>query len=171
MAVSQREPNPISYDPMNMRLPYAEHIEQDHRAPVVVWNRTARIIGCIAAMVPILLSVVALARINWDAGFDSLPVAVMDVAFTPEVAIATLFGGLLALAAAISWDRESKLAVGAILFVIGIGLLAARDNASLADLSIEDAHAWLAIGVGSTLFLTGLMIRREWWAVRRTVVS
>jgi hypothetical protein len=130
------------------------------------WNSVVRILALAAAGVAVVMGVVALLRVDWNIGLDAPPVDVMGVAFTPWVAIVTVAVGLVALAAAAAPDRGSKFVVGAILACAGVGILAAS-NANRADLDVERAHGWLALGVGAVLILSGLLLRNSWTTRRR----
>ena len=114
-----------------------------------------RVIAAIAAAVLIVFGLVALARISWDAGgIDAAAVAVADITFTPIVAISAAVAGLLALLAAASSDRTSKLVVGALL-VCG-GIVAFIANPDSGRIFLEDAHGWLMAIIGSVLIVTAL---------------
>jgi hypothetical protein len=129
-------------------------------------NSAARAVAAIAAAVPIVWSIVALIRLEWADGFDAAPVEVAGLAFTPIVAIATLLIGIIALAAAASSDRASKLAIGALLACVGLAILLA--GSSRADLDLEAGHGWLALIVGAVLLLAGMVLRRG-YGMRREV--
>jgi hypothetical protein len=130
------------------------------------WNSAVRVLAMIGAGIGIVMGVIALFRLNWDNGLDAFPVDVAGLAFTPWVAIITVVVGIVALAAAASPDRGSKFVVGAILAILGIGILAASD-ANRADLQVERAHGWLALLVGAVLILAGLLLRNSWTTHRR----
>jgi hypothetical protein len=131
-------------------------------------NSTARTLASVAAAVPIVWSIVALLRLDWDAGLDAAAVDVAGLAFTPVVAIATLVIGLIALAAAASSDRASKLGIGALLACVGAAVQLA--GSSRADVDLEGGHGWLALAVGVVLLGAGLAMRRG-YGVRREVRS
>ena len=120
-------------------------------------NSILRALGAIAGGVAVVIGIVALIRVNWDAGFDAFPVGVAGMAFTPAVAIATLVVGLIAVAAAVSPAREPKLAVGGILTCVGLGILIAGSSRSKLDLVAR--HGWFALAIGVVLLLTGLLMR------------
>ena len=86
-----------------------------------------RFVAVVAAAVPTIIGAIALADIQWSPlGFDAPPVTVAGMVFRPWVAIATVVLGLLALAAAVSWDRESKVFMGALLVAAGIAIVVAN---------------------------------------------
>jgi hypothetical protein len=135
--------------------------EMDERTSVTAhegWNATVRVVAVVAAAAATLLGVVALVRIDWTDGLNSAPADVLGMPFTPWVAIVTAVAGLIALAAAASPDRGSKLAVGGILIVAGLAILLIGDG-DRADLDVERAHGWLALGVGAIVVLAGLLLR------------
>ena len=131
-------------------------------------NVALRAIGAIAGGVVTVIGIVALIRIDWNNGFDSAPVDVAGMLFTPAVAIATTGVGLFALAAGASADRAVKLTVGIILGCVGLGVLLAGD--SRADWDLERGHGWLAVVVGAVLIVTGLLMHNS-WETRRSVRS
>jgi hypothetical protein len=130
------------------------------------WNGALRTLGVAAGAVAAIIAVVALIRIDWNAGFDSAPVDVIGIAFTPTVAVVTLVAALIAIFAAASPDRGSKLAVGAILVVVGVAILVAGDSAR-SDFDVEDGHGWMAVIVGAIVLLGGILMRTAWTARRR----
>lgn len=128
---------------------------------------TFRVVAAIAAAVLIVFGLMALARIDWDAGgLDAAAVDVGGVAFTPVVAIATGVAGLLALLAAAMNDRTSKIVVGALLVCAGIVAFFARPDDST-RVVLEDAHGWMMVIVGAVLVLVALAM--SWSASRRLV--
>jgi uncharacterized membrane protein YidH (DUF202 family) len=125
-----------------------------------------RVIAAIAAAALIVFGLVALARINWDgAGLDAEAVEVADITFTPVVAIAVGVAGLLALLAAATRDRTSKIVVGALLVCAGIAAFIAEPDSD--RVILEDAHGWLMVVVGGVLVAAALAM--SWQASRRVV--
>jgi hypothetical protein len=117
----------------------------------------ARVIGVLAGAVPTVIGLIALLRIDWfDQGFDAPAVDVAGLSFTPGVAIGTTVAGVLAILAAASWDRGSKLVVGAVLACIGVAILI--PDALPTELNLENGHGWLSLGVGAVLILTSLFL-------------
>jgi hypothetical protein len=129
-------------------------------------NAVLRTFGALAGGVATVIGIVALIRIDWTDGTSSAPVDVAGIVFTPVVAIATTALGLIAIAAGVAFDRGSKLAVGAVLTCLGLGVLIAGE--SRADLDLATGHGWLALAVGAVLLLTGILMRNRWES-RRTV--
>jgi len=126
-----------------------------------------RVIAAVAAAVLIVFGVTALVRIDWDpGGFDAPAVQVADVTFTPVVAISAAAAGLLALLAAATSDRTSKIVVGALLVCAGIVAFIARPDDS-SRVILEDAHGWLLIAAGGVLIVTAVAM--SWGASRRVV--
>ncbi len=130
------------------------------------WNTAMRLIGLAAGAVALLIGVAALLRLDWGAGLDAHAVEVLGVAFTPVVAIVTTVAALVAMAAAATPERSSKLVVGAVLACVGAAIVLASD-ANRANVDVERAHGWLALGVGAVLVVTGLLLRRSWATHRR----
>lgn len=129
------------------------------------WNTAVRVLAMAAAAVATIIGVIALFRIDWNNGLDSSAVDVAGMIMTPEVAIVTVVAGIIALAAAASPERGSKLVVGAVLAIGGVAILLIGDADRL-DLQVERAHGWLALIVGAVLILAGLLMRSAWTARR-----
>ena len=129
-------------------------------------NTALRAVGAVAGGVAMVFGIVALLRIDWNNGFDSPPVEVGGLLFTPAVAVATTVLGLFALGAGAARDRASKLVVGAILGCTGLAVLIA--GSSRANWDLESGHGWLALIVGAVLVVTGLLMRHS-LSTRRTV--
>lgn len=125
-----------------------------------------RVMAAIAAAVLLVFGLIGLARISWDDGLDSAAVDVADVTFTPIVAIAAAVTGLLALLAAATSERTSKLVMGALLVSAGIVAFIARPDTD--RVILEDAHGWLMVVVGGVMVLAALGMS---WAASRRVVD
>ena len=126
-----------------------------------------RLIAGVVAAIPTIIGIIALARIDWsNGGMDAPAVRVADMLFTPWVAVATVVGGVLAIVAAASWDRELKFIVGALLCCVGVAILIADSTAARWDLGRR--HGWMSVGVGAVLILTGILTRHR-SSVRREV--
>src|SRR5689334_21468933 len=79
------------------------------------YSIVVRVIAAIAAAVPTIIGLIALARVDWgNGGFDAAAVSSAGMTFTPAVALGTFVAGLLALIAACTYDRASKLIMGAL---------------------------------------------------------
>ncbi len=147
--------------------PVGEHYDTD---VVRTWDPSIilRVIGAIAAAVMTVIGLVAVAKISWgDNGFDASPVNVAGMTFTPEVAVATAAAGVIALIAAAMWDLTSKLIVGVLLIAGGIVILLTGSTDVGGNWVFEDGHGWLAIGVGATLVVVGLLMQMAWNTGRR----
>jgi hypothetical protein len=128
-------------------------------------NLIGRFVAVVAAAVLTIIGLIALAKINWSPlGFSAPAVTVAGMIFRPWVAVATVVLGLLALAAAVSWDRESKLFMGAILVAVGIAIVVATPTVE--GIPLNNRLGWLAIIVGGVLALVGV-IAGQTWASRR----
>ena len=135
-------------------------------------NLVGRFVAVVAAAVPTIIGAIALADIQWSPlGFDAPPVTVAGMVFRPWVAVATTVLGLLALAAAVSWDRESKMFMGALLVAAGIAIVVA--NPTVEGIVLVDRMGWMAIIVGGVLAVVGLITGRTWASrrVRRSDVG
>jgi hypothetical protein len=134
------------------------------------WNTAVRVIAMAAAAVATVIGVIALFRIDWNNGLDSPAVDVAGMIMTPKVAIVTVVAGIIALAAAASPERGSKLVVGAVLAIAGVAILLIGDADRL-DLQVERRHGWLALIVGAVLVLAGMLMRNSWSARRRVATD
>jgi hypothetical protein len=130
-----------------------------------------RFVAVVAAAVPTVIGLIALAKFTWSGvgatGLDAPAVRVAGMWFRPWVAIATVVVGLIAMAAAASWDRQSKLFVGAILVAVGIAIVVA--NPTVEAIPLNNRMGWMAIIVGAVLAVVGLLTARP--IVRRAVRS
>ncbi|MFN8040813.1 MAG: hypothetical protein U0Q07_16475 [Acidimicrobiales bacterium] len=150
---------------ISTRPPVADDVVYDGPSPEArdAWNLALRVIGGVAGAVPFIIGLIAVVRLDWGQGFDAPPVEVAGMPFTVGVALATVVAGLFALVAGASWDRESKLVVGAILICLGIAVFLA--GPSTGRLVVIDRHGWMAVLVGGVLVAVGLLLR----PVRRVV--
>ena len=143
----------------------ADAVVADDRSSAAMVNMIGRVIAMVAAAVPVILGLIALSKFDWSGlGFDAPAVVVADMAFRPWIAVATVVLGLLALGAAVSWDRESKLFMGAILAAIGIAILLAKPT--IEGVVLNDRMGWMAIIVGAVLAVVGILTGKT-WASRR----
>ncbi len=116
-----------------------------------------RVIGLVAGGVATFIGLIAVARVNWsDNGIHAPAVTVASIPFKPVVAIVTLVVGLLALAAAASRDRDSKLVLGALLICVGLAIHFGGTTAE--KWALGDRIAWLSGLVGAGLVLSGLLM-------------
>jgi hypothetical protein len=115
-----------------------------------------RVIAAIAAAVPTVLGLIAVARVDWSSGgFDAPSVAVAGMTFTPTIAVATLVIGAIGLLAAASRDRASKLVVG-ILFICGaIAIFAAQPDTG--RIVLGNDHGWV-LGIVGAVFVVVAVI-------------
>jgi hypothetical protein len=128
----------------------------------------ARFLAVIAAAILTVVGLIAMARIDWDAGMDAPAVGVADMAFTPEVAIATVVLGLLAIGCAAARDGDVRMTMGAIISAVGVAILLLNGDGN--ELQLGDRHGWLAFGVGAVLAVSGLLAPRGFIS-RRSVAQ
>jgi hypothetical protein len=121
------------------------------------WNTVIRVLAAGISAVIIAIGAIALLRIDWTDGVDALPVSVAGMAFSPLTALTTLGIGIVALLAAVSPDRGSKLFVGTLLLVAGIVVLV--NGRPEGRWALEDGHGWLAIGLGAVLAIAAVALR------------
>lgn len=127
----------------------------------------ARLIALAGGAVVTILGLIALIGIDWGSSELAADAPVTEVAgmpFTPVVAGATTFLGLLLLLAAASRSGEGRVAMGAITASLGAAIV-------LADLrqqwNVEDAQGWILLVVGVVTVLTGMVDRGETVVSRR----
>jgi hypothetical protein len=127
-----------------------------------------RVLASIAAAVPLIIGLIATASVPWSSGgFDAPAVDVAGMSFTPAVAVGTAVLGLIALLAAASRDRASKLVMGAV-FVCG-ALAMAIAQPDTRYVRFEDGHAWMFGLVGAALIAIAVLM--SFGASRRRVVE
>jgi hypothetical protein len=132
-------------------------------------NMAGRFVALVAAAVPTIIGLIALAKITWSPlGMDAPAVTVAGMTFRPWVAIATVVVGLFALAAAVSWDRESKLFTGGVLVALGIAIVVATPTVE--GIVLNSRMGWMAMIVGAVLAVVGVVAGQTWASrrVRRT---
>jgi len=130
-------------------------------------NLLARVLALVAAAVPTVIGFIALARIDWTTqGMDAPAVAVAGMSFRPWVAIATLVVGLIAVLAAATSDRESKLVIGALLACGGVAIVVV--NPKVQQVALSDRMGWMYVLVGAVLVVAGLLAGQT-WSTRRQV--
>lgn len=130
--------------------------------------QAARLIALAAGAIVTVLGLVALLGIDWDvASLDSPVTDIGDMTFTPVVAGATAFLGLLLLAAAASRNGEGKVALGALTGCLGAAVL-------LADLEpswhVTEAQGWVLVAVGLVFVIAGVLDRNDTVVSRRQQV-
>jgi hypothetical protein len=162
--VSNRDPAYVVDD----REPVVTEYEDSYSSASTVVSTIARFVAVAAAAVLTIVGLVAIARIDWDAGMDAASVRVYDRAFTPEVAIAAVVLGVIGIAIAASPLADLRLAYGAILVAIGVAILLLSGDSN--DLELADGHGWLVLGVGAVIALSGLF-RSYGFARRHTVAE
>jgi hypothetical protein len=151
----------------------SEYVD-DYSEDSSVIDTIGRVLALGAAAVFTIVGLIALARIDWDAGFDAAAVGVANMNFTPEVAVAVVVLGILAMGCAAARDGDVRLAMGAILAAAGVAILLLNSPGN--DLLLQDRHGWLAFGTGAALALSGLLsaggfVSRRMVQQRRRVVD
>jgi len=121
------------------------------------YNEILRGLGMMAAALPIVVGLVATARIHWSNGFTSPAVRVAGMSFTPWVAIATIAGGVLALLVAVAPTRDPKLVLGAIYACGGLAIMIAQPT--IDHITIVYRFGVMTFLVGLVLVATGLLLR------------
>ena len=125
-----------------------------------------RIFGLIAGAVVTLIGVIALAKINWDnVQFDAPVVAFAGMTFTPIVAGITTLIGIILIGMASVREGDSRVAIGAVLATIGVGLVSATELQR--SWTMTDRQGWLAIAVGVIFVLAGLLTQGRSFTSRR----
>lgn len=133
--------------------------KQIDRVRTIDYSTPFRIVAVVAAAVPTLWGLIAIAKVSWSSGgFDAPAVSVAGLMFTPAVAVGTFALGLVGLLVGASRDRASKLVYGVVLVCIGIAVLVAQPTGS--RYAFDDGHGWLALAVGAVLITTGALLQR-----------
>jgi hypothetical protein len=120
-----------------------------------------RPLGLIAAAVPTVVGLVAVAKVDWSAhGFDALPVKVGSMVFSPTTAVALTVIGLICILAAAVASRNAKLVVGAVLLCGGIAIVAAQPV--IDGVTTDSNIGWMIGIVGAVLAVVGLLMPAMW---------
>lgn len=129
--------------------------------------QVSRLIALVGGAVVTVLGAIALIGIDWgsaDLAADAPVTEVAGMPFTPVVAGATTFLGILLLLTAASRSGEGRVAMGAITASLGAAIV-------LADLreqwNVEDSQGWILLVVGVVTVLTGLVDRGDTVVSRR----
>jgi hypothetical protein len=123
-----------------------------------------RVIAVIAGCVPLVVGLIAVARVDWSAnGFSSPPVIVWHMVFTPWVAVATAVAGLIIVAASATVYRTDKLVVGVLSAAAGFAILVAKPTVDHEVLARRYGLMFLIVGlvVVAMGLLMGLFWRRS----------
>jgi hypothetical protein len=147
--------------PLTRHGTYDDEVVEDRTSRSWDASIVFRLIAVVAAAVMTVIGLIAVAQISWGDGFDAAAVDVAGIAFTPEVAVTVAAAGLVALVAAATADRASKLVVGALLVCAGVVVLA-TDTVTEPDWAFDDGLGWLAIGVGATLIVMAVLMQAAW---------
>jgi hypothetical protein len=155
-----------------------ESVEQDQARDERVYEevdgyrgpaQVASLIAVVAGAVTVILGIVATARIEWSgmtsAQLDEPMSEVMDMTFTPILAIGTIVLGLLLILVAATRAGTAEMVLGAILAAVGVAILAVEDVQ--ASWNVQDRHGVLALGIGAVFVLAGLITDRG-FHVRRS---
>lgn len=141
----------------------ADEVHHDDAVPQI-----ARVIALAAGAIVTILGLVALFGIDWDAAELDGPITeIGSMTFTPVVAGATTFLGVLLLAAAASRNGEGRVALGAITGSLGAAIL-------LADLEprwhVTGTQGWILVAVGIVFVISGILDRSDRVVTRREQV-
>jgi hypothetical protein len=125
-----------------------------------IWNIVMRVIGVAASCVPLVVGLIAVARVDWSAnGFSSPPVVVARMVFSPSLAIAMAAIGLIGVLAAASAWREPKFVWGALMACAGLVVLIGKPT--IDHVVLVNRLGWMLLIVGAILAVTGLLMRRS----------
>lgn len=145
--------------------PAAAPVSPAATAPVIerredTYNAVLRGLGVLASCVPLVIGLIAVAKIDWSAnGFDSPAVRVAGMTFTPWIAVGTAAVALVAVLAAASAFRGPKLVMGAL--AACSGLVVMIDQPTVDHVTVVYRYGVMAFVVGLVLIATGLMLRRS----------
>ena len=126
--------------------------------------RIFQVLTGIAGAVLFVMGLVAVFRVDFDAGFFNASAAVADFAVSPAMAIAAiLLGGATLVAAFAAQDRGSAAFVGLLTLLIGIGALIFEGETS-ESIGVDRRSALLFVVLGAIVFVLSLI---PWWSGRR----
>jgi hypothetical protein len=124
-------------------------------------NILLRIIGVAAGCVPLVVGLIAVARVDWSAnGFSSPAVGVWNMRFSPWVAVATAVAGLIIVIAAATAYRTDKLVVGVLSAAAGFAILVAKPTVDHVVLARRYGLMFLVVGL--VVVVVGLLIGMLW---------
>jgi len=120
-----------------------------------------RVIGVIAGAVPLVVGLIAVAKVNWSAnGFSAPPVRVWGMVLSPWVAVATAIAGLILLAAAATPFRGDKLVAGVLSAAGGFAILVATPTVDHVILGHRYGTMFLVVGI--VQIVIGLLMGFVW---------
>ena len=126
--------------------------------------RIFQVLTGLAGAALFVLGLVAVFRVDFDAGFFSASAAVADFAVSPAMAIAAiLLGGATLVAAFAAQDRGSAAFIGLLTLLIGIGALIFEGETS-ESIGVDRRSALLFVVLGAVVFVLSLI---PWWSGRR----
>ncbi len=126
--------------------------------------RIFQVLTGVAGAVLFVMGLVAVFRVDFDAGFFNASAAVADFAVSPAMAIAAiLLGGATLVAAFAAQDRGSAAFVGLLTLLIGIGALIFEGETS-ESIGVDRRSALLFVVLGAVVFVLSLI---PWWSGRR----
>jgi hypothetical protein len=133
----------------------------DRRDP---FDTVLRALGVIVSSAVLLVGLIAVARIDWSVnGFSSPAVRVLNVTFSPWIAVGTAVAGLIGILAAASSLRGPKVVVGAVAACAGLAVMIVQPTVDHVVLGYR--YGVMALVAGLVLVGTGLLMRS-----RRTYV-
>ena len=149
--------------------PTAGYVDRDAR--VVQETRTGnsglrifQVLTGLAGAALFVLGLVAVFRVDFDAGFFNASAAVADFAVSPAMAIAAiLLGGATLVAAFAAQDRGSAAFIGLLTLLIGIGALI-LEGETAESVGVDRRSALLFVVLGAVVFVLSLI---PWWSGRR----
>ena len=117
-----------------------------------------------AGAVLFVLGLVAVFRVDFDAGFFTASAAVADFAMSPAMAIAAIvLGGATLAAAFAAQDRGTAAFIGLLTLLIGIGALI-FEGETAESIGVDRRSALLFVVLGAVIFVLSLI---PWWSGRR----
>ncbi len=144
-------------DPADERMMTTDSMAED-RQTERRWSMDASdVLSLLAGVFYLVIGIIAFINL----GFDDFPAEattlVAGLEHTHIWAIVSVVLGLLFLGAAGSWGRGLTTFAGALSLVIGIVVVAARDEFDPV-LATNDAYGWVAIAIGAVVLLAAIAV-------------
>lgn len=133
-------------------VPAASEVYVEQRRP---WPLSS-LVGALVGAVLVIYGALALLRSDLGGTWTGQSVDVMGLSFSPLLATVAAAVGVLLLLGAAARSRGTIGLMGALLILFGIVVVIEYER--LADeLAVNDAHGWIAIGIGAALALSAAL--------------
>lgn len=138
----------------------------EHSRPAASGLRVFQLLAAVAGGFLFVVGLVAVFRVEFSAGFFQVSAAVLDLGFSPAMAVAAiLLGGATLVATLADQDRGSAAFIGLLTLLVGVAALVLEGEA-VEGVQVDRGSALLFVAVGAAVFVLSLV---PWFAGRRRV--